>query len=384
VRPAGVLLAKGRNQRCRIVVNGLSSRARRGVLLLCAVVLGLTVAGCGQSMSSTSTPEISPLRVGFSGGGEFLWESDAALRRDYDYLEYSGAKWVRLDVDWDSVEPTKGSFYWTYTDRVVYVARAHGLNVLLVPTYTPPWARRSVCATSMYCPPADPGTYGDFVYRTVSRYAPIGIHHYEMWNEPNWDPWWASGPNAADYARLLRPAYLEAHAADRNVTVLTGGLAPHGDLGAHPDDPRSPINFLKALYAAGAHGYFDAFANHPYPPLPHDPLSGTIGWNALLQTEWEHDIMTSNGDGAKKIWGTEYGAPTGSSDPKAVTPDQQAWYIEEGLRWWTSHTYTGPLFIHTVRDAPMTSPDDWHHCSGVLWQDYTPKPAFGRLAGLLH
>jgi aryl-phospho-beta-D-glucosidase BglC (GH1 family) len=312
-----------------------------------------------------------------------LWESDGELARDFDNIAYTGAKWVRLDVDWKSVESSPGQWNWRFTDRVVDSARARGINVLLVPTYSPAWARRSVCSNSMYCPPADPAWFANFVRATVSRYSPVGVRHYEIWNEPNWDPWWASGPNAADYVNMLKPAYVAAKQADPNAVVITGGLAPKGDLAQTPNEPRAPINFLKAMYAAGAKGYFDAFANHPYPPLPHQPLSGKTNWNALLQTEWEHDIMAANGDGNKQIWGTEYGAPTGSNDSKAVSTGEQAQYIADGLRWWTGHPYTGPLFIHTVRDAPMNDPGDWHHRMGLLNQDFSPKPAFSVLTNLL-
>jgi hypothetical protein len=354
-----------------------------GASVFC-VLFVLTAVGCAGQAPPPNPPAIPPMRVGFSGGGPFLWESNADLVRDFDFAQYSGAKWIRLDVDWNSVEKSPGAWNWRYTDRVVYVALAHQLNVLLVPTYTPPWARKSVCSTSMYCPPADPNTFANFVSHTVSRYARVGIHYYEIWNEPNWDPWWVSGPNAAEYVRLLKPAYLRAHQADPSVTVLTGGLAPHGDLGADPDEPRSPINYLKAMYAAGVKGFFDAFANHPYPPTPNPPLSGKIGWNALLQTEWEHDIMASNGDGNKKIWGTEYGAATGSTDRKAVSIETQAQYLETGLRWWVGHWYTGPLFIHTVRDNTPEFSADWHAYMGVLYQNFRPKPSFWTMFRLLH
>jgi hypothetical protein len=342
----------------------------------------LVLLGCARGVSSRGAG-ISGNRAGFSGGGELLWESDGELARDMDTIAITGAKWVRLDVDWKSVESSPGAWNWRYTDRVVNAARSRGIQVLLVPTYTPPWARQGVCAGTMYCPPADPGAFANFVFATVARYAPVGVHSYEIWNEPNWDPWWASGPNAAAYVQLLKPAYLKAHQADPFARVVTGGLAPHGDLAANPGDPRSPVNFLQAMYNAGARGYFDAFGIHPYPPLPHAPLSGTLGWNALLQTQTEHDIMARNGDGWKEIWGTEYGAPTGSTDPKAVSTGTQAQYISDGLRWWAGQPYTGPLFIHTVRDAPTNDPGDWHHHMGLLNINFTPKPAFSVLTNLL-
>jgi hypothetical protein len=137
------------------------------------------------------------------------------------------------------------------------------------------------------------------------------------------------------------------------------------------------------MYAAGAKGYFDVFANHPYPPMPHDALSGKIGWNALLQTQWEHDIMVANGDGGKQIWGTEYGGPTGSNDQKAVTQGQQAQYIADGLRWWVGRPYTGPLFLHTIRDARPSAAGDWHSYMGLLNQDFSPKASFSTVTQLL-
>jgi hypothetical protein len=367
------------------LVFAILRRRPRALLLSCTAALVITLAGCtGCAPQRSASGGLPGERVGFSGGGPLLWESDSDLARDMDHILLSGARWVRLDADWKSIEPNAGRWNWSYTDRVVAAARNRGLNVLLVPTYTPPWARRGVCATSMYCPPANTAWYANFVFQAVSRYAPFGVHHYEIWNEPNLDAWWASGPNAADYVNLLRPAYLKAHQADPFVTVISGGLAPHGDLGANPYEIRSPVNFITAMYRAGARGFFDAFANHPYPPLPNDPFSGRATWNALMQTEWEHSIMEANGDGHKQIWGTEYGSPTGSTDPKAVNTNQQAQYLVEGLRWWVMHPYTGPLFVQTVRDGWPGFPGDWHSYMGLLNRDFRPKPAYGLLTALLH
>ncbi|MBV8950860.1 MAG: hypothetical protein JOZ99_08295, partial [Actinobacteria bacterium] len=286
--------------------------------------------------------------------------------------------------DWNMIEGSPGVWNWASTDRVVAAAHARGLNVVLVPTYTPPWARRSTCATSMYCPPADPGRFANFVSATVSRYAPFGVHNYEIWNEPNWDPWWASGPNAFDYVQLLKPAYLVAHRADHFVRVISGGLAPHGDLSQDPHDPRNPVNFLSAMYAAGARGFFDAFGVHPYPPLPLAPLTGSVTWNSLLQTEWEHSVMVANGDGGKQIWATEYGAPTGSTDPKRVTTAQQALYLVQGLQWWLAHPYAGPMFVHTIRDGLEGDAGDWSATMGLLQNNFAPKPSYTVLTALLH
>jgi hypothetical protein len=361
----------------------LRRRFRLPLLFSTLLVLLVSVA-CARPYTRRAPSGVVPARqVGFSGGGGLMWETDADLSRDLDTAASTGAKWIRLDVNWTGVEPTPGTFKWTYVDRAVNAIQSRGMQILMTLDYTPTWARKPTCLTSMFCPPAVPTTYAAFAGAAAARYGPRGIHAYEIWNEPNWAPWWIGAPDAPAYVALLNAAYPEIHRADPGATVVTGGLAPHGDLGANPSDPISPVNYLKAMYAAGAQGSFDAFGLHPYPPWPHATLSGKTGWNALLQTGIEHDIMVEHGDGAKPIWGTEYGAPTGSRDRKAVTDGDQAGYIDAGYRYWVSLDFAGPLFTHKLRDSVSTASDDWHAYMGVTRRDFSTKPALSTLRTLI-
>lgn len=355
-------------------------------LLLLSICAVLVVASLGCVVNSApSAPQTVPgSKVGFSVGGQTIWESDADLGRDLDTVASTGAKWVRLDWDWKSVQAYGPTYWnWTNTDRIVAAAQARGLNILAMPAYTPPWARMAACSGTMFCPPSNPADFANFVRAAAARYAPMGVHAWEIWNEPNLPQWWGQPANAAAYVSILKPAYTAIHSIDPNATVVSGGLAPHGDLGATPDDPESPVNYVQAMYAAGAHGYFDAFGLHPYPPLPHDPLSGKIGWNTLLQASWIHDIMSSNGDGNKQIWGTEYGAPTGPTGYfMVVSPQTQADYLRTGVQYWNGLSFAGPLFVDEVHDWPTTASDDWHDNMGVVSLDRTPKPALATLQQL--
>jgi hypothetical protein len=66
-----------------------------------------------------------------------------------------------------------------------------------------------------------------------------------------------------------------------------------------------------------------------------------------------------------------------------VSTAQQASYINTGLRWWVGQSFTGPLMIDTVRDTPVygaASPDNW---MGVLYQNFSPKPAYYTMSGML-
>lgn len=367
----------------RVVAPG-RARSRAAVVAWC-VVLVVSAAGCaGCVPRSAGGGGISGTRVGFTNGGQLLWESDADLARDLDTQVLSGARWLRVPIDFNSVQAYgPGSWNWSFEDRVIGAAVRRGLKVLAMPAYTPAWARASWCSSSMYCPPANPDDFANFVRAAAVRYAPSGVHAWEIWNEPNWAPWWLGAPNAAAYVSVLRPTYLALHAADPSVTVVSGGLAPHGDLSSNPSDPFNPVNYLEAMYAAGARGFFDAVGIHPYPPLPYGPLFGSVNWNTMLQTSMLHDVMNAHGDGWKQLWGTEYGAPTGGTDPKVVTPATQAQYIAQGALYWTSRPYTGPLFIQSVRDMGYADPAQWANFMGVMWQDFTPKPALQTVASML-
>ena len=46
-------------------------------------------------------------------------------------------------------------------------------------------------------------------------------------------------------------------------------------------------------------------------------------WNTFYRTPAMHALMTSKGDGAKRIWGTEVGYPTGTN-PRAVSTSKQS------------------------------------------------------------
>jgi hypothetical protein len=51
-----------------------------------------------------------------------------------------GAKWVRFDIKWQTVEPTEGTFDWSATDAVVNTAQGYGVQVLDIFGLPPRWA----------------------------------------------------------------------------------------------------------------------------------------------------------------------------------------------------------------------------------------------------
>src|SRR5437870_2455864 len=77
--------------------------------------------------------------TGFSSGAQLLWESPADQAHDLDLMAATGAKWLRLDFPWPSVQPTPTTWNWAPFDNIVALAKARGFTIAGLPSYTPTW-----------------------------------------------------------------------------------------------------------------------------------------------------------------------------------------------------------------------------------------------------
>jgi hypothetical protein len=371
----------------------LVGRARARAL--CVVVVALMVAVTSLQVARTSAAGAinAPLgnRVGVSAGSHVLWTTAAERRAELDFIAASGAKWFGIDVDWPSIQPTRHRWNWSHTDAVVLDARARGLSIIGTLAYAPRWAVPATCpANTTHCFPAKAADFNNFAREAVKRYGNASPHPqfrgsittWQVWNEANHYPFVQPVVDVLGYTHLLRTTYLSIKSADMYARVLAGGTSPAGDDPVTRRD-MSPLTFLRSLYYFGAKGYFDAFAHHPY-SFPCSPLT-QAPWNAFEQTAALYWEMARHGDGAKKIWGTETGAPTGadvgvcaSGQPGvSVTEPVQALYVHEYLWGWTVKfgAFTGPLIWFHIRDAG-TNRWDRNHNFGLLRRNWVAKPSY--------
>lgn len=339
---------------------------RRLVTALAALVLVAAIVGTALVLR----PEDGPTVGDRSGVAPTSWMllrgSDDDLERDLDLIADSGASWIRFDFEWTSAEPEQGRYDWAAIDRVVRAAHERDLRVLATLAYTPKWARPPG-ATSDKFPPKDPSTFAAFAEAAARRYAPRGVHHWEIWNEPNIVQFWAPQPDPQAYAELLRGAASAIRAADREATILSGGLSPSADR----EDGRgiSPRTFLGRLYDAGARPDFDAVGMHPY-AFPYG-VRAVGEWNQFQTMPATHRVLVDRGDGHKKIWMTEFGAPTGTADA-AVTEAQQVEMIRLGWEEWSRWDFAGPMFWYSARDSGDDE-DDVEENFGLVHRDHRPK-----------
>ena len=315
--------------------------------------------------------------VGIAIGSGLLDLSADVIRFAAEEVARSGAGWVRIDVDWTAVEPTPGTFRWTELDRVETEARRAGLKVLGVLAYTPAWARPA--GTTDKAPPTDPAAFARFAGAVAARYAAdtTAFRAWEIWNEPNVSTFWQPAPDPAGYAALLRAAANAMRAADPDVVIVSGGVAPA------VDDPAgaeiAPETFVAAVLANGASSSFDVLGAHPYSyPARPDDLT-TQAWNSFVRLPLLRAALDRAGRRAVPIWLTEVGAPTGSAS-RAVSETDQADIIERAVRAARTLPYVQRTFVYTLRDRAGAPADDLEAHFGLQRADGSLKPAWTAFA----
>jgi polysaccharide biosynthesis protein PslG len=300
-----------------------------------------------------------------------------ALNDRLDAYKRLGVSWVRFQMIWSSIQAAgPGKYDWKPYDDLMRGLARRGLHPLVALDTTPLWARPASCKKAPTCAPAHPSDYAAFAQQAVRRYAPLGARWWEIWNEPNTARFWGPAPSASAYARLLIASYGPMKAANPSITVISGGLAPAETETLQGTVTRiAPVDFLRDVYAAGAHGSFDAIGFHPYtfPALPSSHFSGSA-WFQLYGTPTSvRSLMLAGGDGGKAIWGTEFGAPTAGQD--SVPEAAQATMASAGYRIWSAYPWTGPLFWYSYLDRG-TNASDREDFFGLVRHDGAPKPAY--------
>lgn len=208
----------------------------------------------------------------------------------FDLIRDTGVEWVRAEFHWSRIQPERGGGYdWAAYDAMVERFGAAGIRIHGILTYVPEslmgdWAEVD-------------REFQRFAAAAVSRYAPRGVHYWEIFNEPNLPGYgWLTDRHAARehldlYTLLLARANLAVRENDPQGVVILGGLASDDRRGISAEET------MEAVYGLGARDCFDVFAFHPYGYQNRFPEA-----RARIET-----IMARGGDAGKPLWFNEYG-----------------------------------------------------------------------------
>jgi len=344
-----------------------------------------------RPLASVSRPSAAVAKTnlyyGLALGDTLLGLNSSKLNNELSSIAATGATWIRIDVSWADIQPQNANQYdWSALDRIVAAANQHGLKILATLAYTPPWARPTDCSSSQQCAPASTSQFAKFVAVVTKRYAPKDIDAWEIWNEPNLEGFWQPAPSPLDYTRLLQASYHAIKQIEPTATIVSGGL---GSL----DNSRASIPqvmFLSDMYADGAKPYFDVLGYHPYsfPALP-SHVATWSGWSMMADLPQSiRSVMIANGDGAKQIWITEFGAPTNGPGALATTSNPnyalhadhvsnalQTNMLTDAITQYKKTPWLGAFFWYTYQDSG-TSTSSNQNFFGLLNYNGTPKPAY--------
>ncbi len=309
---------------------------RRGALRLCSLsllVFAFTLPSCasaaprvvthsGKHLSRTPRPPAGPqlLRTiaadafpPHQGFGDARFGVVEALEspRNADILHVG---WERVQIRWDELQPlgplqwnanaTKGLYPYNQPDAPFDHEISQGRHLAGVILGVPAWAavnpRDGAAAVpkNLWLPWNDPRNYwGQFVFRAARHYAGR-IDTLIILNEVNigTGPYRQFHGTVADYAQMLRVAYLAAHAANPRVDVHIYGDSFYADQGAWF---RKTLDVLQTFPGARANNlFFDAAELHLY--------STILNWDKIVAS-W-HAIMRAHG-ADHPIWLSETNVP---------------------------------------------------------------------------
>ena len=315
-------------------------------------------------------------------------------------LGFGYQKWC---IQWAEFEPQPGVYKWSSGDHRLRQAAAdcvyRGIRVLIRVDTPPAWAAPGTGSR----PPSSAADYGRFM-GALAAHMRGTVAAYELWNEPNLSGEWGNAPpDPARYASLLQASYASIKAADASALVLSAGLATTGGDGGITalDD----CVFLERMYAAGARPHFDALGSHPYGFANPPETRNANGVTDFRRAEDQRAVMLRHGDGAKKIWATEfgwlidptaYGHPEYLNDPlwagrqwQRVSPQTQADYLVRAYQYaranwpWMAAMFLFNLDFSIAPWHPPAEPMRWYAIvDGYDAQPYAPRPAYAALKAM--
>ena len=274
----------------------------------------------------------------------------------------AGAQVISTTASFRALQPLEPVPYrFDGMDRVIAAARDAGLQVRLRLMTMPRWALDEPNGSIRQPPRTDAelARWAGFV-RDVMQHVDGKVDFVEVWNEPNAQKYWTTGPDPVEFTRLLATTFAVVNEVSPETQVVSGGLNGND------------IGFLERMYeAVDTIGLevtpFDQLGVHPFAgaaaPDEVDPAGiyerDPYGLFDANYTGFEglHDVMAEHGDGDILVDITQFGDSTaGSRETERVSDETRADYLGTAYEIATCTGYVSGLSWYALYPTPWYPP----------------------------
>ncbi len=317
-----------------------------------------------------------------------------------EQLAELGVGWVKVQVSWKLYQPNPAQYSderFEDLDRLVQLAQANNINILLGVAKAPEWSRPT---TEQDGPPRDNALYRQFMQTLALRYKGQ-VAAYELWNEPNLQREWHGMPlDAAALVDLIRAGAEGVRAADPTALIISGAPAVTGiDDGLVAIDDR---RYFRAMLAAGVAELVDGFGVHPY-GWANPPDATVLNPDTAVPTHNNHPsfffqdtlqdygaLLTEYNITDKPLWVTEFGwgsfeqfgtaPPVEATFMADVSEWQQAVYTQQAFALANEWPWVGSMMLWNLNFAPWIGAAYSESGYSLLRPDGSPRPSYFALA----
>jgi hypothetical protein len=222
------------------------------------------------------------------------------------------------NLDWSDVNPSTGTYNFTYLDKFIAVNEARGAEMIYTLGRTPHWASSQPNAPSPYgpgecAPPADMSDYANYL-RAIVTHAAGRIKYWELWNEPQ-DVHFYCG-DIPDMVAMAREASQVIKGIDPDALILSPGVTG----GPGPA-------WLSAFLSEGGAGSVDVIAFHGYWSANAEDVVNVISSY--------RSVMAANGVSEKPLWDTESSWAGFGNLATPSSPHQVGFIAKDYLLHWS-------------------------------------------------
>ncbi len=269
------------------------------------------------------------------------------IRNHFKLISSLGSEWVRLDMGWEQIEPSRGDWRFDFWDSLVRISSHYGLRILPILSGTPRWASSHPDLDSYYAyPPRDLSDFRNFVRKVVERYG-RKIYYWEIWNEPDAQFWRGT---IQEYCELLQVTSSVLRAVDQTTKLVLGGISSTG------------LPFFKELLSLGALDHVDLVGIHLY---------GSDADELLKRAEDFLQVL----DGSRTpipVWVTEIGLSTPFQHNAEET---QAGFLKQTFTKLSAIPRIQRIFWYELKDSGLLF--FWReHNFGLVRFDLSPKASY--------